>query len=147
MSDANEQQGLDAFSKRYLAALAIIAVLAGAWWLLSIDSRVAELNALLDADSELAAYPYRFRVQSLENGVAEVSSPRSAQLSATRGLRAMFPELANLSAVSPEMMAAQERLAGVQSRAAALVMAQADVGRVRWVLDEQWLSGHGIYVQ
>ena len=147
MSDANEQQGLDAFSKRYLAALAIIALLAGAWWLLGIDSRVAELNALLDADSELAAYPYSFRVRSLENGVAEMSSPRSAQLSATRGLRVMFPELANAGAVSPEMMAAQERLAGVQSRAAALVTAQADVGRVRWVLDEQWLSGHGIYVQ
>ena len=147
MPEANQQQGLDTFSKRYLAALAIIAVLAGAWWLLSLDSRVHELNALLDSDSELAAYPYRFRVLSLEDGVAAMSSPRSAQLSATRGLRAMFPELTNASAVAPEMMAAQEYLASVQSRAASLVAEQPDVSRVRWVLDEQWLSGHGIYVQ
>jgi hypothetical protein len=143
----NEQQGLDAFSKRYLALLAIIALLAGAWWLLSLDSRVSELNDVLDSDSTLAEYPYRFRVLSLENGVAEMSSPRSAQLSATRGLRVMFPELVNAGAVSPEMMAAQEHLASVQSRAAELITAQPDVRRVRWVLDEQWLSGHGIYVQ
>jgi hypothetical protein len=35
----------------------------------------------------------------------------------------------------------------VQSRAAQLVSGQADVKRVRWVLDERWLAAHGIYVQ
>jgi hypothetical protein len=59
----------------------------------------------------------------------------------------MFPELQNASAVSPEMMAAQEQLASVQSRAGKLVRDQDDVRRVRWVLDERWLSRHGIYVQ
>ena len=33
LSDVNEQQGLDAFSKGYLAVLVAIAVQAGPWWL------------------------------------------------------------------------------------------------------------------
>ncbi|QFU77702.1 hypothetical protein EY643_00745 [Halioglobus maricola] len=112
-----------------------------------MDTRVGELNDLLDADAELAAYPYSFRVLSLEEGVASMSSPRSAQLSAIQGLRILFPELETESAISPAMMAAQEQLAAVQSRAGKLVGAHENVNRVRWVLDERWLARHGVYVQ
>jgi hypothetical protein len=45
------------------------------------------------------------------------------------------------------MMAAQERLARVQSRAGELVLQQEGVNHVRWVLDEPWLARHGVYVQ
>jgi hypothetical protein len=45
------------------------------------------------------------------------------------------------------MMAAQQTLAAVQTRAADLVTGQPQVNRVRWVLDESWLAGQGIFVQ
>jgi hypothetical protein len=138
---------MDQFTKRYLSVLGIVIAVGLLWWLAGQDSRVSELNELLETDQQLSAYPYQFRVLSLEDGIADISSPRSAQMSATRGLRVMFPELQNASAVSPEMMAAQEQLASVQSRAGKLVRDQDDVRRVRWVLDERWLSRHGIYVQ
>ena len=147
MSAEDKPAGLDSFTRRYLYVLGGLALLGLAWWLTSGDSRVDELNDLLSADAELAAYPYTFRVLSLDNGVAALSSPRSAQLSAVQGLRVMYPELREVGVQSDTMMAAQEQLGQVQSRAAQLVSAQVDVKRVRWVLDERWLATHGIYVQ
>ncbi len=147
MGDAGQARGLDDFSRRYLYLLGAVAVIGLVGWLVSLDFRAAQLNDLLEADAELAAYPYQFRVLTLENGVARMSSPRSAQMSALQGLRVMYPELKNLGADSPRLMEAQERLAQVQFRAAALVREQEDVDRVDWVLDERWLASHGIYVQ
>lgn len=143
----SESRGLDDFARRYLYVLGAVLLAAVVWWVANLDFRVGELNDLLESDSELAAYPYEFRVLSLENGVADMSSPRSAQMSAIQGLRILFPALENASAISSEMMAAQEQLARVQSRAGKLVGEQPDVRRVRWVLDESWLSSHGVYVQ
>lgn len=138
---------MDSFTKRYLYLLGAL-ILAGAlWWILNLDFRVGELNDLLEADETLADYPYTFKVLSLENGVASMSSPRSAKMSAIQGLRIMFPELENASAVSAEMMAAQKQLASTQSRAGKLIGEQEDVRRVLWVLDERWLASHGVYVQ
>lgn len=74
--------------------------------------------------------------------MAEMSSPRSAQLSAIQGLRILFLELENASAVSEQMIAAQEKLARTQSRAGKLIGGQDDVRRVKWVLDESWLRQH-----
>jgi hypothetical protein len=147
VSETAPQGGLDTFTRRYLVILGSAIVAGLAWWLVNTDSRVSELNAMLAADPQLAGYPFPFRVLALEGGVADMNSPRSANVSAIQGLRAMFPELRRSSAVSPEMMAAQETLAEVQSRAADLVTRQEDVDRVRWVLDESWLAGQGIFVQ
>ncbi|WP_238946858.1 hypothetical protein [Seongchinamella unica] len=147
MDDTQQKNGLDDFARRYLYLLAAAAAVALLWWLLSLDYRAAELNDLLAADEELAAYPYQFQVLSLDNGIARMSSPRSAQMSAIQGLRILFPQLNDASADSEEMMAAQEKLAQTQSRAAGLVSAEADVKRVVWVLDEAWLGSHGVYVQ
>lgn len=138
---------MDQFTRRYLYILTAVAVAALLLWVSGRDSRVGALNDLLAADEQISSFPYQFRVLSLANGVAEITSPRSARMSAIRSLRIMFPELRDKSAVSPEMMAAQERLANVQSRAAALMQAQEDVQRVQWTLDERWLSRHGEYVQ
>lgn len=144
-----EQQpaGMDPFIRRYVIVLVAAAAVGLLWWLGSIDQRVSELNIMLERDETVSAYPYSFRVLALENGVAEMSSPRSARMSAIQGLRILFPELQNESAVSPKMVLAQEELARVQSHAAKLVSDQADVRSVRWVLDEQWLAGFGVYVQ
>jgi hypothetical protein len=138
---------LDSFTRRYLLVLGALAVVGLGWWITSLDTRVGQINDLLRADAELSSYPYTFRVLSLENGIADVSSPRSAQMSAIQGLRILFPRLQSASAVSAEMMAAQERLARVQSRAGELVLQQEGVNHVRWVLDEPWLARHGVYVQ
>jgi len=146
MNENQEREGLDNFTRKYLYGLAGLAVIGFVLWLSSLDFRAGEINDLLEADAELAAYPYPFRVMSLENGVAQVSSPRSAQLSAIQSLRVMFPELQQKDAVSDEMMAAQEALASMQARAGQLVKSQTDVNRIRWVLDKQWLSSHGVYI-
>jgi hypothetical protein len=140
-------EGLDSFTRRYLYVLAAVLLAGFAVWLSSLDFRASELNEMLEADAELAAYPYKFRVLSLKQGVAQMSSPRSARMSALQGLRVMFPELKTVSVDSPQMTEAQSRLAQVQSRAAQLVMEQEDVQRVSWVLDERWLSNHGISLQ
>ena len=138
---------MDQFTRRYLYILTAVAVAALLLWFSGRDAQVGALNDLLAADEQIASFPYQFRGLCLANGGAEMTSPRSARMSAIRSLRIMFPELQDKSAVSPEMMAAQERLANVQSRAAALVQAQEDVQRVQWTLDERWLSRHGEYVQ
>lgn len=138
---------MDAFTRRYLLVLGSVALVGGGYWLAGRDGRVSELNAILDRDPELTAYPYQFRVLSLDNGIARMTSPRSAELSAIQGLRIMYPALKAESAVSEPMVEAQKALAAIQSRAADLVTQQPDVTRVVWVLDERWLNMNGVFVQ
>lgn len=141
-----EQQKLDLFTKRYLGALFIAAVVLLLWWLSGLDFRVGELNDTLRADPELAAYPYQFEVMSLQDGVATVSSPRSAQVPALLYLRIVYPELNNASVTDDSMMAAQEALAAMQARAGEIVISQDDVQSVRWVIDSKWYAYHGVYL-
>lgn len=146
MAEKPQGAGLDKFTRTYLYILAGLVLAGLLWWLSSLDFRVGEINKLLEADPVLAAYPYPFHVLSLDNGVAEVSSPRSAALSAIQSLRVMYPALQHSSAVSDEMRAAQEELARVQSHAGDLVKSQPDVNSIRWVLDKRWLANHGVQV-
>ena len=145
MTESTRQE-LDAFTKRYLAVLLVLAAGLLLWWLAGLDSRVSALNALLRADPQLAAYPYRFEVLSLENGVAEISSPRSAQVPVVQFLRLVYPELATTSVTDDAMMAAQKALVQMQSRAGKLVSAQDDVQSIRWTLDRDWYAYQGIYL-
>ena len=138
---------MDQFTRRYLYILSAVVIVGFLIWLSNLDPRVGELNDILEADEQLATYPYQFRVLSLDQGGARMTSPRSAQMSAIQGLRIMFPELEGKSPVSPEMIAAQESLASIQTRAAGLVKAQEDVRSVRWILDENWLSRNGVYIE
>ncbi|MCA1792064.1 MAG: hypothetical protein LC667_20095 [Thioalkalivibrio sp.] len=128
---------------RSLIGLGVIAALVLAF-VASCDPRVGELNELLKADPQLAAYPYAFRVLELEEGVAVMSSPRSAEVPVKEFLAAAFPELRRLPVTDPAMMAAQQELAERQARAADLVRDQADVSSVRWELDRGWLQNHGV---
>ncbi|MCB1674686.1 MAG: hypothetical protein KDI01_00240 [Halioglobus sp.] len=147
MATLRQSKKLDNFTRRYLYGLAILATAGVIWWLSTLDFRVGELNNLLAEDPQLAAYPYTFRVISLENGVARMSSPRSARMSAIRGLRVMFPALVDASVDSEQMTAAQKELARLQFHAAQLISEQDDVKRVLWELDTRWLGSHGIYIQ
>lgn len=147
MAEHKQRKRLDGFARRYLYVLSGLLFAGIVWWISNLDFRVAELNELLEADPTLASYPYPFRVLSLENGIARMTSPRSAQMSAIQSLRIMFPELLHSSALSDEMQAAQQRLATIQSSAAKVVGSQEDVSRVQWILDERWLAEHGVFVQ
>lgn len=147
MAEHKQRKRLDGFARRYLYVLSGLLFAGIVWWISNLDFRVAELNELLEADPTLASYPYPFRVLSLENGIARMTSPRSAQMSAIQSLRIMFPELQHSSALSDEMQAAQQRLATIQSSAAKVVGSQEDVSRVQWILDERWLAEHGVFVQ
>lgn len=146
MSDNQQGEGMDDFTRKYLYFLASIALIGLIWWLSHLDFRAREINALLDADADLSSYPYSFRVLSIDEGIAKISSPRSAEFSAIQSLRVMFPELQNSSAVSDEMMAAQKELARLQSSAGKLVKSQEGVDSIRWVLDKQWLTEKGMHV-
>lgn len=138
------EKGMDDFTRKYLYFLIGLVVVGLIWWLSSLDFRAREINTFLESDADIAAYPYPFRVISLEKGVAQVSSPRSAQFSAVQSLRIMYPSLDQVSAVSDEMMAAQTELARIQSHVAELVKSQEDVKSIRWVLDQQWLTENGV---
>jgi hypothetical protein len=137
---------LDKFTRNYGIGLAVLVLAGLVWWLLPGDSELGALNEVLENDPQLSAYDYRFRVLALENGVATLSSPRSAQMSPMQFLRTLHPELAGRDVTDPAFMAAQDELVAMQSRAAELVRARTEVERVRWQLDERWYARHGIAV-
>ncbi|MDP5053061.1 MAG: hypothetical protein NWP69_04655 [Congregibacter sp.] len=137
---------MDRFARNYLIALLSVMFIAAGWYWLSQDSRVSQINARLEADSELADFPFTFKVMTLENGVAIMNSPRSAEVPAMQFLRTAYPALRATAVDHPDMMAAQDRLASVQSRAAKLVESQEGVQAVRWVIDERWFNEHGVFL-
>lgn len=137
---------MDRFSRIYLGVVSSILVVALAWYWLAQDGRVDEINARLDADHVLAAYPFTFRVLALDHGVATVSSPRSAEVAAMQFLRAAYPELLRTSVDHPDMMAAQDVLAATQTRAAKLIRNQPDVTSLRWEVDERWFNERGVFL-
>ena len=138
---------MDSFTRNYSIGLAAVALALLGLWLYSIwTPRVWEINAQLEADPVVAAYPYRFRVRSLSDGVAVLSTPRSFELPAFSFLPILYPELVNLAQDDPRMIAAQQRLIDAQKRALGLVQSQPDVRSVRWELDVRWLADHGVHV-
>ncbi len=137
---------MDKFAKRYTLILVVALLAALAWWFFSRDTVAGDINAKLASDAELAAYPYAFRVVSVDNGIATASSPRAARVPVMQFLREAFPELASVPVDHPDMMAAQDALVTVQSRAAEIIRSHPDVRSVRWQLDEAWYAKRGVYL-
>lgn len=137
---------MDRFARNYLIGLITVLALGFFWYWSSQDSRVTEINDRLALDSQLASYPFPFRVESLDNGIATMNSPRSAQVPAMRFLRTAYPELSKTTVDHPDMMKAQDILAATQSRAAELVKGFPDVTSVRWVIDERWFNEHAVFL-
>lgn len=138
---------MDKFTRNYSIVLGVVVVALLAWWINSSwQPQVWEINDVLDADSELADYPYQFRVKRFENGVATISTPRNFQVPAIRFLEVIHPELAGLAQDDPKMIAAQQGLIDHQKRTQGLVLAQPGVDRVDWELDVKWLADHGVQV-
>ena len=134
---------MDKFSRNYSIVLAIVV---GALLFLFThkNPELAEMNALLDADSELAAYPYTFRVLRIEDRVAIMTTPRSPEFPAYRALGLLFPDLANLPQEDPRLMQGQLVMAGIQEHARDIVLKTGHVSQVEWEIDKKWLSGHGV---
>ena len=103
-----------------------------------------DLNNLLENDALLAEYPYPFRVFSLDDGIAELSTPRSSEVPVERIIGAIYPELKNSTAESPGYMRAQKDLATHQAYAKGLVLQDPSVNEVIWKLDTAWLTQHGV---
>lgn len=134
---------MDKFSRNYSIVLAIVV---GALLFLFThkNPELAEMNALLDTDSELAAYPYTFRVLRIEDRVAIMTTPRSPEFPAYRALGLLFPDLANLPQEDPRLMQGQLEMAGIQEHAKDIVLNTEHVSQVEWEIDKKWLSGHGV---
>lgn len=142
--ESSPQGGLDRFTRNYLIVLGSVAGLILIAWIASWNPRVGEINALLEADPLVSAYPYRFHVMVLDNGIAQVSTPRSFDVPVMRFLTIIHPELNGKAQDDPAMMAAQDELVKVQKRVAQIVRSQPDVKGIRWVLDREWYSSHGL---
>lgn len=109
--------------------------------------QVRQLNAQLAGDPKLAAYPYPFRVLSIDAGTAVMSTPRSPQMSVQQMIKAIDPGLENIAVDDPRFRAAQQNLAEHQQHAASVVMRSEQVDAIEWELDTRWLSEHGIVVK
>ena len=139
---------VDRFTRNYAIGLGLVlAALAVVWVISTWDPGASKLNALLASDIELAAYPYQFRVESLNDGVATLKSPRSFEVPVIRFLAVIEPRLAGKDADHPDVMAAQAALAHHQKRAQEIVERQPEVKAVRWVLDREWYAARGLPTQ
>lgn len=136
---------MDRFTRNYSIVLGSIVLLFIACALYE-DPEVSDLNDLLEEDKAIASYPYQFRVLSVSNGIATMSSPRSAAFPVYRVLGLLNPHLANRPQDDPDLMKAQDELANVQKRAQKIVIESVSVNRVIWELDKNWLSQHGVQV-
>ncbi len=133
-------------NKDKLIILGVVLAIALAWFSKQ-NPQQNQLNALLNADSELQAYPYHVHVLKAENGVITLSSPRSPQVSVLNFLAIAFPNLNTSNPDTPEMIAAQKQLAHIQEKAFKLVKAQADVKDVQWEIDRSWYESHGLKIE
>jgi hypothetical protein len=138
---------MDSFTRHYSFGLgALVLALIGIWIYSSWSPRAREIDKVLQADPVVAAYPYRFRVLSVSDGVATISTPRSFDLPAVSFLPILYPELANAAQDDPRMIAAQQKLVDAQKRAMTLVQSQPDVRQIKWELDVRWLADRGVTV-
>jgi len=135
---------MDRFTRNYLIGLGVLVAAGLLWWLSSLDFLAGNLNGRLQEDPLVAGYAYPFRVRSVDDGIAQVYTPRTASMPATRFLAVIRPELARLAPDHPDVVAAEQRLAEVQARARSVVMEHPDVREVRWVLDRQWYESRGV---
>ncbi len=107
-------------------------------------ARVRALNEILENDASLAAYPYQFRVLSVKNGIAVMSTPRSTSMPVQRMIGAIYPQLRQIPVTDPAYLQAQKELAEHQALARSLITADPAINDVRWSLDHTWLVQHGI---
>ena len=136
---------MDNFTRTYsvllgVIVLALVVIGVRSSWQPGVDS----MNAMLEADPLVAAYPYQFRVVAFSDGVATMRTPRSFDIPAYRFLQVIYPNLNGLREDDPQMIAAQQALVDAQKRSMDLIEALPEVDSVHWELDVRWLADHGI---
>jgi hypothetical protein len=136
---------MDTFTRNYATGLTLIALLIFAYWFVTFNYRVYELNKLIKNDHILADYPYQFHVKTFTNGIAELTTPRSADIPAVRFLSIVYPELKGKSTEDPRLIMAEQKLETLQTHAKQLILSQPDVEKIRWVLDSDWYIQQGIF--
>jgi hypothetical protein len=136
---------MDRFTRNYSIVLGVILLVVLAWAFYE-DPLVSDLNDLLEQDAEVAGYPYQFQVLRIQNDIAVMSTPRSNEFPVHRALGILFPHLARRAQDNPDIMKAQQELARIQKRAKAIVIESGKVKSIRWELDKNWLSQHGIQI-
>lgn len=137
---------MDKFTRNYSIFLGGVLLIWLAWALYE-DPRVSELNGLLEQDKMVSSYPYKFRLLRVQNGVAVLSTPRTSEFPVYKALGIIFPHLANRTQDNPDIVKAQQQLAEVQKRAKQIVIESGKVKQIRWELDRQWLTDHGVTLQ
>ncbi|MDH5470691.1 MAG: glutamate-ammonia-ligase adenylyltransferase [Gammaproteobacteria bacterium] len=136
---------MDKFTRNYSIVLGVVVVALVALFMYE-DPQVQSLNDRLLRDTRLSTYPYNFRVLRLENGVATMTTPRSAEFPAYRALGLLFPSLDGLPQDDARLMQGQLDMAQLQEYAKGLVLDTEAVKHVAWELDTQWLDRHGIEI-
>lgn len=128
--------------------LALVLAYAIDWFIQRPDEQTRTLNAAIaeHASAQLKAYPYPFRVLRTVGGKAVMGTPRSRELSVTRIIKLLHPQIDVLNTNDPAFIAAQKELAGLQFEARDIVATQPGVTAVVWELDRHWLTAHGIDV-
>lgn len=133
-------------NKQQLLLVAVAFLTVAAIWFLKQDPTLNRLNATLQADAELSAYPYPFRVIAVEETTAVMSSPRSAQVSVLQFFKITRPELDMQNPDSPTYIKAQKQLAQVQEKAGKLIKAQPEINDIRWEIDRHWYAQRGLII-
>ncbi len=136
---------MDKFTRNYSIVLGVVVVALVAVFMHE-DPQIQSLNDRLLRDTRLSTYPYNFRVLRLENGVATMTTPRSAEFPAYRALGLLFPSLDGLPQDDARLMQGQLDMAKLQEYAKGLVLDTESVKHVAWELDTQWLDRHGIEI-
>ena len=126
--------------------LALVVAWAADWFIQRPDSQTRALNAAIAAEgsAELKAYPYPFRVLRVEGDKAIMGTPRSREVSVTRIIKVLYPDINVLDTNDPAFIAAQKTLAGLQFEARDIVARQDGIKTVSWEIDRHWLGAHGI---
>lgn len=131
-----------------LIVLALVVGWAVDWFIQRPDSQARALNAAIAAEgsAELKAYPYPFRVLRVEDGKAVMSTPRSRDVSVTRIIKILYPDINVLDTNDAAFIAAQKELAGLQFEARDIVLKQPGIKTVAWEIDRHWLAARGVDV-
>ncbi len=108
--------------------------------------KVGELNDQLESIQELKNFPFKFKVIQVKNNIATVTSPRSTQVPVSQILGILFPSVKGRDTQSSDFQKAQKSLAKVQTLVRDTIIADKEIKRVKWKLDENWLLQHGVII-
>lgn len=129
-------------------ALAIVSVSAAVYLFTQrLNPQVGVLNAALEtsASPALHSYAYHFKVLSVnEKGIVTLSTPRSPDMPIYRMISAIDPNLSGKNPNDPDFVHAEQQINDMQTQAAQIILMQPGIHGIKWQLDKNWLSEHGI---